>query len=503
MGPSPRLDGLTAVEAFLESRKQAFGLVVGPLAAVLVYLLPLPLAPAAHTLAAILSCVVLFWITEPIPLPISALLGTAVCVIAGLGSMKGIFSSFAHPVIFLFIGSFFLAEAMAVHGVDRRFAVWMLSLKWVGRRPSRILLTLGLATAIISMWISNTAATALMLPIALGVISTLEASEATGLTTYRTGLLLMLSYGATAGGLATMIGTPPNLIGAGMIAEQLGVTISFLTWMGFGMPLFALMMLLCWGLLLWLNPAGFRTLPSLEAHLLDQRASLGPWTAGQRNACLAFSVALLLWIGPGLLTAVLGPDSPLATWLDKRLPNETVAILSAGLLFFLPTNARAGEYTLSWEQARDISWGTILLFGGGLAFGDLMVKTGLSEAIGRGLVQATGVATVWSLTAVAVVVAVLVSELASNTASASMLVPVVIAIAQSAGVNPVPPALAVCLAASLGFALPVSTPPNAIVYGTGLVPIARMIRCGLLFDILGAALIWLTLRVLCPVLGLS
>jgi sodium-dependent dicarboxylate transporter 2/3/5 len=503
MAPSPTFDGLTAAETFLERRKQGIGLVAGPLAAALIYVLPLPLSPAAHTLAAILSCVVLYWITEPIPLPVTALLGAAMCVTAGLGSAKSIFASFAHPVIFLFIGSFFLAEAMAVHGVDRRFAVWMLSLRWVGNRPSRILLTIGIATAVISMWISNTAATALMLPIALGVITTLEASHTGGLKTYRIGVLLMLSYAATAGGLATIIGTPPNLIGAGMITEQLGVTISFLAWMGFGVPLAVLMMLLCWGILLWLNPAGVKSLPSLQAHLVEQRVSLGPWTTGQINACVAFSVALVLWIGPGLLAAALGPGSPLPTWLERHLPNETVALLAAGLLFFLPTDARAGEFTLSWKQAREVSWGTILLFGGGLAFGDLMVKTGLSETIGQGLVRLTGVETVWGLTAVAILMAVLVSELASNTASASMLVPVVIAIAQSAGVSAVPPALGVCLGASLGFALPVSTPPNAIVYGTGLVPIGRMIRAGLLFDLLGALMIWLTLRLVCPLLGLS
>jgi sodium-dependent dicarboxylate transporter 2/3/5 len=503
MDHSPTLNGLAAAEAFLERRKHGIGLVAGPLAAGLIYVLPLPLTPAAHILAAILSCIVLFWITEPIPLPVTALLGTAVCIATGLGSAKSIFASFAHPVIFLFIGSFFLAEAMAVHGVDRRLAVWMLSLNWVGSRPSRILLTIGLATAVISMWISNTAATALMLPIALGVISTLEASHTPGLKTYRIGLLLMLSYAATAGGLATIIGTPPNLIGAGMIAEQLGVTISFLGWMGFGLPLAMVTLLLCWGLLLWLNPAGAKFRPSLQAHLQEQRALLGPWTAGQINACVAFSVALVLWVGPGLLSAALGSAHPLSAWFERHLPIETVAILASALLFFLPANARTGELTLSWKQAKEISWGTVLLFGGGLAFGDLMVKTGLSEAIGQGLVRLTGVETLWGLTAVAILVAVLVSELASNTASASMLVPVVIAIAQSAGVSAVPPALGVCLAASLGFALPVSTPPNAIVYGTGLLPIGRMIRCGVLFDLLGALMIWLTLRLLCPLLGLS
>jgi sodium-dependent dicarboxylate transporter 2/3/5 len=503
MGPRPSPEYLTAAEATIERHTRWVGFAAGPVVALLLYLVPLPLTPAAHTLAAILACVVLYWITEPIPLPVTALLGATFCVLAGLGSAKAVFASFAHPIIFLFIGSFFLAEAMAVQGVDRRFAVWILSLPWVGTRPSRILLAIGAVTAVISMWISNTAATALMLPIALGIVRTLETAQLRGLQSYRVGLLLMLSYAAAAGGAATIIGTPPNLIGIGMLAELAGTKISFLTWLGFGLPLSVVMLVLCWGVLLWLNPAGTKSLPALHEHLKEQRRSLGAWTVGQINACLAFSVALVLWIGPGLLSAILGPHSAVPTWVDAHLPNEMVALLAAGLLFFLPTNLKTGEFTLNWKQATDISWGTILLFGGGLALGDLMVKTGLSETLGQGLVHLIGFNSVWGLTAVTIVVAILVSELASNTAAASMLVPVVIAIAQSAGVSPVPPALGVCLGASLGFALPVSTPPNAIVYGTGFIPIGSMIRRGILVDLLGAVLIWLTLRLLCPLLGLA
>ena len=220
------------------------------------------------------------------------------------------------------------------------------------------------------------------------------------------------------------------------------------------------------------------------------------------NASVAFGTAVVLWIVPGLFAAVWGSDNPLSLWLKVHLPNELVAILAAGLLFLLPTNLSKGEWTVSWKQAAGINWGIIILFGGGLAFGDLMVKTGLSNSISQGVMALFGSQTVWSLTAGSIVVAVLVSELVSNTATASMVIPVVIAIAQSAGVSPVAPALGACLGASLGFALPVSTPPNAIVYSSGFVPIKSMLRTGLLFDLLGAALIWLTLRLLCPIVGL-
>jgi solute carrier family 13 (sodium-dependent dicarboxylate transporter), member 2/3/5 len=482
-------------------RTSLLGLVLGPVAGVCVYLIPIPhLTPPAHTLAAILTWVVINWIAEPIPLPMTALLGTAFCVLAGLGSAKSIFASYGHPIIFLFIGSFLIAESMVVHGVDRKVAEWMLSLSWVGTRPSRILFTLGAITALMSMWISNTAATAMMLPIGLGVLRTLRRRNADR-DRYQTACMLMLSYAATAGGMATIVGTPPNLIGVGLIAEQAGVTISFVTWMAVGLPL-ALAMLLCaWFLLDRLHlPHEAEATPATDA--IPTREPAG-WTHGQINACIAFSVAVVLWIVPGVLEALLGSTHGFIVWLNARLPNELVALLAAGLLFILPTDVRTGTFTLQWKQTANINWGIILLFGGGLAFGDLMSKTGLSDAVGTGFVTLVGPNDIWGLTAVAIVAGVLTSELASNTASASMLIPLVIAIAHADGVSPIAPALGACLGASLGFALPVSTPPNAIVYGTGLVPMRSMIRAGVLFDLIGAILIWATLRVVCPLVGLT
>lgn len=480
------------------------GLLAGPVAALLVLLAPLPsLSPDAHRLAAILAWVVCYWVAEPIPLPVTALLGTALCVVAGLGTVKGVFAGYAHPIIFLFIGSFFLAGAMAAHGLDRRLAVSVLSLAWVGSRPPRILLAVGVVTALVSMWVSNTATAAMMLPVAQGLLATLQASQPAGLERYRAGLLLILCYAATAGGTATIVGTPPNLVGAGLIAQETGVAIPFQTWLVFGVPLAAAMLLASWALLAWLHPASAPVVPGLDRYLAEQRAAMGPWTRGEINASLAFGLALVLWVGPGLVAALAGPDSAPAAWLARHLPNELVALLAAGLLFVLPVDWKAGVMTLSWREAAEINWGTILLFGGGLAFGDLMVKTGLSDAVGRGFVEGVGVSSVWSLTAVAIAAAVLVSELTSNTAAATMLVPLVIAIADSAGLPPVPPALGACLGASLGFALPVSTPPNAMVYATGLVPLRHLIRAGVALDFIGAALIWLTLRLICPLLGFA
>jgi sodium-dependent dicarboxylate transporter 2/3/5 len=211
---------------------------------------------------------------------------------------------------------------------------------------------------------------------------------------------------------------------------------------------------------------------------------------------------VVLWIVPGVIVTVTGVNSSTGRWLAVHLPPEIVALLAAGMLFALPVHLRTGAFTLTWRQAATIDWGILVLFGGGLSFGYLMVETGLARSIGEGVVSGLGVQGVWSLMAIAILMAVSISELVANTATAAMLVPVVIAIAQSAGISPVPPALGATLGASLGFALPVSTPPNAIVYSTGLIPLGSMIRAGLLFDLAGAVLIWVTLRVLCPILGL-
>jgi sodium-dependent dicarboxylate transporter 2/3/5 len=200
---------------------------------------------------------------------------------------------------------------------------------------------------------------------------------------------------------------------------------------------------------------------------------------------------------------VLPPEHGLVKWFDHRMPESVAALVAAILLFILPINLREGRFTLSWKEAAEIDWGTILLFGAGLSLGRLMFDTGVAEALGRGIVGLTGSYSLWALTAVAVGLGILISESTSNTSATSMLVPVVIALAQAGGINPVPPALGTCFGACYGFMLPVSVPPNAIVYSSGLVPITKMIRAGILFDLLGFFIVLGCLRVLCPLLGLG
>ena len=476
------------------------GLLIAPLFAGLMFVfIPDSLSDPARLLATILTWVVLMWITEPIPLPVTALLGCGLCVFAGLDTMKSVFAAFSHPIIFLFIGSFFISEALTVHGLDRRFGNWLLSRKWVGSHPIRIMLAISLAVAGMSMWISNTAATAVMLPIALGVLNALRQSGK-DLGKFETGFLLCLAYGAGIGGVATLIGTAPNLIGVGLLAEQANTIISFDQWMLMGLPVAGVMLLVMFVVLYWLYaPSSIAS--TTDSSFAMEIAHPSPWTRGEIYTFGVFLLAVFLWVLPALLSILFEPGHSLVQWVKAHLPKELVPIFASGLLFLLPLNLREGTFALTWKQAANIHWGTILLFGGGIAFGELMVKTELALTIGRGMVGFFGIESVWSLMAVSILTALVLTELASNTAATSMLVPVLIAISYSANFSPIPPVLAACMAASLAFVLPVSTPPNAIVYGTGRVPILRMVQAGLVLDVIGGVVIWCLLRLLCPLFG--
>lgn len=507
---------LSEGEQRFERLRRRLGLWAGPAAFALILLLPIRVAAPpgvlagyftpGHLLAAVLAWVVIYWLSECIPIPATALLGAFLCVIVGIDSPKAVLAPFADPIVFLFLGSFMLAAAMTRHGLDRRLALSVLGLPGVGASPWRLMAVFGGVALVISMWISNTATTAMLFPIAVGLLRALREAGNAGSGRYATALMLVTAYAASVGGLATPIGTPPNLIGLGHIHELLGVRITFFQWMQLGLPItLATFAYLLWVLrMLHRDPAAEGASgQAMGDYLLQRRAELGPWTRGEANTCGAFAVAVFLWVLPGLLSVAGLDDTAFARFLDTRLPESMVALGAALALFFLPSDRAREEYTLDWATASRIDWGTILLFGGGLALGTLMFTTGLAHAMGHGLTGLVGPVSLWPLTFAAIVLGVVLSETTSNTASATMVVPVVIALAEAVGVNPVPPALGATLGASYGFMLPVSTPPNAIVFGSGMVPIGRMIRAGLLLDLGGVVLVFLGLRILCPLLGLS
>ncbi len=489
-------------EQRFERARRTVGFFAGPLVFLLVRLLPLhELGPEAHRLAAVVALVVLWWVTEPIPIPATALIGAALMVVTGVTSAQAAFAPFASPTIFLFMGSFLIAEALAVHGLDRRVASWLLSLPWVGRSAGRTRIAFGLLAAVLSAWMSNTATTAMLLPVAMGILAG-RATPAGGGASLSRGLLLTLAYSASIGGVATPVGTPPNLIAIGMLETLAHVEVDFFRWMAVGVPISTGMYLALVWLMRWLYPL---TEPAAEQSSAPAAplADLGPWGRAQTNCLIAFGLAIVLWVTPGIIALAQGTTSPLYKWFSARLDEGVVALLAAGLLFVLPVDWRRRQFTLSWREATRIDWGTILLFGGGLALGHQMFETGLAGRIGHALVAVSGAESLWTITAVVTIVAVLTTEITSNTAATNMLAPVAVAIAQAAGVSPVPPTMGVALGASLAYMLPISTPPNAIVYGTGRVPITDMIKAGLLLDVLSVLVVLITLRLLCPLLGLA
>ena len=501
--PSTRkaLETFTPAEERFERWRRSTGLFLGPVVFVIVWFMPMPeLSVEAHRLAAVVSLVVVWWVSEAIPIPATALLGAVLAVLSGIVSAREAFAPFASPTIFLFIGSFMIGRAVTDHGLDRRLAFSLLSLKMVQGSLPRIAITVAGLTMVLSAWMSNTATAAMMLPVAVGILTATGTTRLPKGKAASTTFLLSLAYSAAMGGVMTPVGTPPNLITLGLLDQVLGIRINFFTWMLMAAPIsltFAAVLFVITGRRL--SRIGGRN--DEAASFLKDQQPVGPWTAGQRNCAIAFGLAVIFWVVPGVVGLVGSTDSEFTRFLSGRLHESVVAVGAAALLFILPINWSQRRFTLEWSSAARIDWGTILLFGGGLSLGQMMFDSGLASHVGSRLVAISGAESLWTVTAMAIVVSCLLTEITSNTASTNMLVPVVISICQVQGLNPIPPALGVCLAASLAFMLPISTPPNAIIYGSGLVPITAMVRFGVIMDVIGMVIVFVGLRILCPLLG--
>jgi sodium-dependent dicarboxylate transporter 2/3/5 len=469
------------------TRRTILGLVLAVAGALAVLALPAPsLTPAAHRLGAIWVAVIILWISEALPLPVTALLAPTLAILAGVAGPRDAFAAFGDPVLFLLLGSFLLARAFEVTGLGRRIALRLLTLPGVSGRPLVMLPLYGLLCFAISMWTSNTATAALMLPIALSVLSALEPPGGTPDGRYASALLLLCTFGASIGGLGTPVGTPPNLIGLGLLERALGSRPSFVEWMAVMAPLALVLQAAITGVFLLAVRGDPAARPRPTPGLVQEREGLGPWSPRERGVAIVFGLTIVLWLLPGAWALAAGDRDPGTLRVAALLPESAAALLGAVLLFIVPAGNRP---ILTWIEARGIDFGTILLFGGGICLGGLLLSTGLGEAIADALRRATGASDALGVTALVVVLAVFLSESSSNTAAATLIVPIAIALATRIGVDPTIPALAATAASSLGFMLPVSTAPNAMVFGTGRIRLTTMIRYGLLLDLLGIALL--------------
>ena len=476
------------------------GLALAPVVFALILFTPAQLSPQAHRLAAILGAVVVLWVTEALPMPVTAMLGAAAAVVLRVAPAKDVFAPFADPLMFLFIGAFIIARAIMLHGLDRRLAYSVLSHPSIAASPRRILFAFGAVTAAISAWISNTATTAMMFTIGLAILSFLRQSEReTGIVlhpAFATSLMLMTSFAASIGGLATPVGTPPNVIGIGFIRDQLGVQLPFFQWMMLGVPIVIVLFTFLYFHLARASRSGAVKLAGLPGMLQRARQSAGKWTPGEISTVIAFSVTVALWVAPGVVALVAGEGSAAYRGLIATVPEGVAAVIGASLLFLLP-GANGGR-AITWRDAAQIDWGIVLLYGGGFALGVLSFQTGLAEALGRSLLTWLPSRGDTALLVTSTVIAALLSEATSNTAAANMVVPVVISVAQAAGADPLAPALGATMGASMGFMLPVSTPCNAIVYGSGRIPLGKMMRYGVVLDIAGVIVIIAFVRLLLP-----
>lgn len=488
----------------MEVRKK-IGFLLGPLLFVLALLSPvLAYNPRAHNLLAVFLLVVVWWVTECIPIPVTAFLIPVFLTLLQICTIGEALAPFANPIIFLFLGSFILARAMCVHGLDQKLAFSVLSLRSIAHKRTRILLAMGLTSTLLSMWISNTATTAMMYPIALGILETFpEEQSQKGRTPFNVILLLTLAYAASVGGIGTPIGSPPNLIAIGMLEKLVDYRMNFFQWMVLGF----LVLIPMFVVLYFLMRSQIKTksdVPREKADLSTIESSIKPGlNRAQRNVLIAFSVTVFLWVFPGFISLILGRDAPLYLWLRSRFPEAVAAMIGAGLLFFLPVNLRRGEFTLKLQESLKVDWGTLLLFGGGLSLGFQMFETGLADAIGKYFISLGGDAAGLALiTFLSVALSVFLTELTSNTASANMIIPIIIAISLAASINPLPPVLGCAIGCSFAFMLPVATPPNAIIYGSGKIRLPQMMKYGFWLNLAGILIIWLSLTFLAPVLGI-
>ncbi|MFH1913778.1 MAG: DASS family sodium-coupled anion symporter [Pseudomonadota bacterium] len=488
-------------------RGKIIGFFLGPIVFVLILILPTPegMNPEAWRVAAVTALMAIWWITEAIPIPATSLMPIALFPTLGIMSSAASTAPYANHLIYLFMGGFFLAVTMERWNLHRRIALHTIRL--VGTSPTRMIMGFMIATAFLSMWVSNTATAMMMVPIGLAVIQqatgfdsgTLRACPHDGPEfNFGKGLMLGVAYAASIGGVATIIGTPPNTIMVGMIDKMFGVQISFGQWMLFGVPLSVTMLILTWVLLTRvLFPTGNMELAGGRTIIESELAKLGPMKPEEKKIVIVGCFVATFWMAREFIKEL--------PFITSVMPNfgyihdATIGIMGALVLFCIPTNFKKGEFLLDWKTAVKIPWDVILLFGGGLALANGFAKTGLATYIAAQLGGLDG-ASILVFVSVVVFMTIFLTEITSNTATATLLVPIMGSAAIAMGVHPFATIVGACVAASFAFMLPVATPPNAVIFGSGCVSIKQMAKAGIWLNIVGTMLITAFVVYILPVL---
>ncbi len=473
-------------DSMIEGRTlhQKVGLFLGPLLALLMMLSGAPegLSESGWNTASIGVLMAVWWATEAVPIAVTALLPLVCFPLLGIATIQNTAAPYANKVIYLFLGGFIVAFAMQRWNLHKRIALTVL--QHAGGDGRSLVGGFMLASAVISMWVMNTSTTMMLLPIAISIITVIHRSVA-GLTDkakedFQYSLLLGVAYGATIGGMATLVGTAPNALLAAFMQENYGTEIDFASWMLVGLPLSALMLPLAWlTLTRWIFKVDFKTSGEGRAALHKMKDELGRITVPEIRVAIVFILMAATWVLRPLLVKLPGLGA---------LDDSGIAMAGAISLFLIPSGEKSDPLLLRWQYAEKLPWSVLILFGGGLTLASAVTRTGLAEWLGSAL-QAVGMLPLPVIVIIAAAMIIFLTELTSNIATTATFLPVVGAIAIESGFDPIVLAVPVTFAASCAFMLPVATPPNAIVFGSGMLTIPKMVRAGMLLNLVGIVLV--------------
>ncbi|MCX8010839.1 MAG: DASS family sodium-coupled anion symporter [Ignavibacteria bacterium] len=439
---------------------------------------------------ALMLLMIIWWVTEAVPIPMTALLPAIILPIFHISgfsdgkifsfNVKNVLVNYANPVIYLFLSGFLLASAMQKWKLDKRLVLFILTRGNLAKKSSAVLLGMMSISAFLSMWISNTATTAMLLPLGIGILVT--ANCEIGKSNFGKALMLGIAWGASIGGVGTLIGTPPNGICVSILNSADIVKISFLDWMKFGIPYVIIVLPIAWVILIKIFPPEIQAISGGKELLISQKLLLGKWSKGEKLTVLIFFFIVSLWISNPFWKYIFPQAWVLKLeWFDEYV----IAILGALLLFVIPVDWKNKKFVLEWQDSKFVDWGTLILFGGGIALSDAMFKTGLANLIATSTISIVGKPSTFLLMAIIILMIDFLTEVTSNTAVTSMMIPIIISIAKGLNSDPVALAVSAAVASSMAFMLPVATPPNAIVYGSGYIKITDMIKGGFVLDIIG------------------
>ncbi len=474
-------------------RYQQIGLFLGPVLAFLVYAIfdPPSLGEPGRLVAAMGMLMAVWWATEAIPVAVTAFLPLVVLPFAGVLPIGEVAPNYANPIIYLFLGGFVIALAIERSGLHRRVALSIF--RMAGMNGRSLIGGFMIAAAAISMWISNTSTTLMLLPIAMSVIAVIRDSMSSMAdkerADFETALLLGLAYGATLGGIATLVGTPPNAFMAGFLESNYAIEIDFRRWMIVGLPVALVMLPVTWLVLTRLMyKVRFRSTEEARSHLSQLANDLGKASTGEKRTAMLFALLVAGWMFRETIAGLTGLEG---------LSDAGVAMAMAVLAFIIPSGDD-GKALVTWEDTRKLPWGVLILFGGGLALAAAMTDSGLTEWIGQSLAP-LGTFNIALLLIAATAMVIFLTELTSNLATTATFLPVMAAVAVETGQDPLLFVVPVTLAASCAFMLPVATPPNAIVFSSGAVSIPRMMRAGFVLNMIGIAVLAVAAMYLVPV----